>query len=134
MLHLRCQGVTAERIKEEMGDFYYLAYRNQGEFLQFEDEAGLGHAVTLKYLSLMLRKIPIEDKLWCVFLAADHSKAFGELFFEHGARHVICIDGVVSNQAQQAFTDAFYKSLFAKGKKICQAFDDAVKKLKDHPD
>ena len=63
--------------------------RNEGDFLIFEDEAGISQYVSGSTLKKQLETS--ETELQFVFVASCHSEKTGSIFHQAGAKHVICI-------------------------------------------
>ena len=66
-----------------------------------------------------------------VFVASCYSQFAGEIFFNAGAKHVICIrsEQTVKDLAVITFSKAFYHSVFSTNMTICAAFDVAKKQV-----
>ena len=70
-----------------------------------------------------------------VFVASCHSKLVGDVFFQAGAKHVICIkrDEKILDECCHAFTREFYHAYFSGSHTICEAFKTARSFLEANP-
>ena len=113
-----------------MGDVFYNAYQNKGDFLLFEDQIGMSQAITERQLTMILRHAKVSSRVQCVVLAAGNSLELGKVFSRFGVPHVICTNRLVNDLALPIFTQKFYENLFSKKKTICDAFEDTIDHIK----
>ena len=69
-----------------------------------------------------------------MFIASCYSQSHAELFFKAGILHVIYSVRTIDNRTQQLFTDVFYRSVLAKGSRVCEAYHKAIDVIKCHND
>ena len=98
--------------------------KDEGNFLLFESQTGLGELVSSKKLGQLISQV--QPNLDVVFVAACDSEFVGQIFLKCGAKHVICVkkDKFVLDEAAIVFTRMFYEKII-KGMNICDAFMQA---------
>jgi len=115
-LHFSGHGI--ENNKDNFGrDSVF--YKDHGHFLIIEDEEGAAQYISEKQLKQLLEESG--TKLEFVFVASCYSEFAGDIFYNAGAKHVICVrKGVkISDEASILFTKAFYNALFSERVTVC---------------
>ena len=102
--------------------------KGEGDMLLFEDSKWCGVLVSEKNLKNILECCRTDIK--CVVVLSCHSEFIGDIFFNAGIPHVVCIkeQEKISDNASIIFASAFYKLLF--GGNICKAFEGAKATVK----
>jgi hypothetical protein len=121
-LHISCHGIKNR--PETVGrDFQQ--FKDDGDFLLFENQWAEGQLVSKKQLSKVIRYyLPTLD---LVFVAACKSEFVGQIFQLAGAKHVICVrEGAeILDEAVLVFTKNFYDEILVNRTSICEAFKKA---------
>lgn len=96
--------------------------QNEGNCLVFEAANGSAHYISEKKLKSLLKAT---CKLQFVFIASCHSQPIGQIFFNAGVSHVVCVKKMeeIEDQAAVLFSESFYELLFKEKLTICQAFE-----------
>ena len=103
----------------------------EGDMLLFEDAKWCGVLLSEKNLKSILERCRTDIKL--VVVLSCHSEFIGNIFFNAGIPHVVCIRETekISDAASIIFASAFYKLLFGGSTcNICQAFEGAKAAVK----
>lgn len=95
--------------------------QNEGNCLVFETVNGSAHYISEAKLKSLLEAT---CKLQFVFIASCHSQPIGQIFFNAGVSHVICVKKMeeILDEAAVIFSEAFYELVFKEKLTICQAF------------
>jgi len=80
--------------------------------------------------------LTVPKSLKFVFFATCHSEAAGEIFYNAGIQHVICIlkSKEILDEAAVYFSRNFYELLFKGKLSICEAFLKAKNMIRHHHD
>lgn len=103
----------------------------EGDLLVFEDKNGCAELVSERMLKDILKQCKNEIEL--VFVSSCHSEFVGDIFFNAGIDHVVCIQEseTISDDASIVFGRAFYQALYQLNHySICDAFKAAKETVK----
>ena len=128
VLHFSGHGVKNNY--ESIGNESVLR-EGEGDMLLFEDSKCWGVLLSEKNLKTILERCRTDIK-WVVVLSC-HSEFIGNIFFNAGIPHVVCIreKEKISDSASIIFASAFYKLLFGGDTcNICKAFEGAKATVK----
>lgn len=75
----------------------------------------------------ILNKFTKNNHLKFVVIASCHSERLGDIFFQAGVEHVICVNKLkeIKDKAAIKFSRTFYSSVFGSENTICAAFYSA---------
>ncbi|KAM3134700.1 hypothetical protein pb186bvf_013175 [Paramecium bursaria] len=102
----------------------------QQSFLLFEQLNGQAQLISAQQISLCLQKL--KRPILFVFVASCHSKLIGEVFYQAGADHVICVHTKekIMDDACRVFARSFYHTLLVGQMTVCEAFKSAKNQVK----
>lgn len=109
VLHFSGHGV--KNSAKEIGTTAALKM-GEGDLLVFEDKNGCADLVSERMLKDILKECKNEIEL--VFVSSCHSEFIGDIFFNAGIDHVVCIleSETISDDASIVFGKAFYQALY----------------------
>lgn len=119
VLHFSGHGL--KNCPEQIGQEAVL-HKGDGHMLLFEDDKLWGVLLSEKDLKNLLQQCRTNIKVAVVL--SCHSEFIGQIFYNAGIKHVICIkdEYEISDSASIIFAGTFYKLLFSENYNICTAF------------